>query len=293
MPLRLSINRFRIKKNIPVLLLCLLLLANCKKDNSAEASKNTSDSTALPGGKVTWWKPAARISFDWDLDDIDVNTSFTGSVVDVDAFTTTAETVAALHKQGKKVIAYISVGTLEDDRPDASLLSVDVIGKKYDEWPHEKWLDIRQLDKLKPWLNSRFNMILKKGFDAIEPDNMDGYTNTTGFALTIDDAKKYADYLISTAHGNGLGIGQKNVPELTVDYAAKFDWALTEDAFNQGWQNDVKGYIALNKSVFAVEYTDLTPQKTFEDKVCPAAATLGYTAILKHRGLDFWVDKCN
>jgi endo-alpha-1,4-polygalactosaminidase (GH114 family) len=282
-----------IKKSLVSLIICLPLLTNCKKDNSSDDPNNAIDSTTLTGGKVTWWKPVVQTSFDWDLDNIDSKTAFAGSIVDVDAFTTTAETVTALHNEGKKVIAYLSVGTLEDDRPDASLLPVEVIGKKYDEWPHEKWLDIRQLDKLKPWLNSRFNMIIKKGFDAIEPDNMDGYTNTTGFALSIDDAKKYADYLITLAHSNGLGIGQKNVPDLTPDYAAKFDWALTEDAFNQGWQNDVKTYITLKKPVFAVEYTDVTPQTTFEQTICPEASTLGYTAILKHRGLDVWVDKCH
>lgn len=282
-----------LKTSYAGLVICLLLVTNCKKDNSVDDPANAVDGNSLPGGKVTWWQPAAQTSFDWDLDNIDANTKFTGNVVDVDAFTTTAETVTALHKQGKKVIAYLSVGTLEDDRPDGALLPAEVIGKKYSEWPHEKWLDIRQLDKLKPWLNSRFNMIVKKGFDAIEPDNLDGYTNTTGFALSIDDAKKYADYLITLAHSNGLGIGQKNVPDLTADYAAKFDWVLTEDAFNQGWQKDVDRYIALKKPVFAVEYTDVTSQTTFEQSICPAASTLGYTAILKHRNLDLWVDKCH
>lgn len=281
------------KRNMAGLLLGILVFSTCKKGSTDADSTNTVDSTTPAGGKTTWWQPAAGISFDWDLDDISTSTAFAGTVVDVDAFTTTTETVAALHAQGKKVIAYLSVGTFEDDRPDGNLLPAEVLGKKYPEWPHEKWLDIRQIDKLKPWLNSRINMILKKGFDAVEPDNMDGYTNTTGFPLTIDDAKKYADYLISLAHSNGLGIGQKNVPELTAGYAAKFDWALTEDAFYQGWQNDVKAYITLGKPVFAVEYTDMMPQSKFESTICPKAAALGYTAILKKRDLDVWVDKCH
>ncbi|MCC8407446.1 endo alpha-1,4 polygalactosaminidase [Mucilaginibacter sp. UR6-1] len=274
------------------LALMLLLLIACKKDTTDNDTPNTVDPTELPGDKTTWWQPAAGISFDWQLDDINSSTTFSGSVVDVDAFTTSAETVAALHAQGKKVIAYLSVGTFEDDRPDGSLLPKDVVGKKYDEWPHEKWVDIRQIDKLKPWLNSRFNMILKKGFDAIEPDNLDSYANTTGFDINIDDTKKYIDFLITTAHSNGLGIGQKNVPELTGQYASKFDWALTEDAFKQGWQNDLKLYAQLKKPVFVVEYTDETPQKTFDAQYCPAAAALGYTAILKKRDLDAWVHKC-
>jgi endo-alpha-1,4-polygalactosaminidase (GH114 family) len=274
------------------ILASLLLLVACKND-SPDSPKNIIDKSPLGNGKTTWWRPATGISFDWELDDITKGDIFSGDVVDVDAFTTTAETVLSLHAKGKKVIAYISAGTLEDDRPDAVLLPNDVIGKIYPEWPKEKWLDIRQLDKLKPWLNSRFNMIINKGFDGVEPDNMDGFTNETGFDIQISDTKKYADYLIGLAHSNGLSIGQKNIPELTVDYAAKFDWALTEDAFNQGWQNTMVDYILKNKPVFAVEYTDKTNQQVFHDVVCPKAKTLGFTAILKKRNLDKWVDKCN
>lgn len=275
------------------LALILLLLIACKKDTPDNDTSNPINPNELPGGKTTWWQPSAGITFDWQLDDISASNTFSGNVVDVDAFTTSAETVAALHAKGKKVIAYLSVGTFEDDRPDGSLLPKEVVGKKYDEWPHEKWVDIRQIDKLKPWLNSRFNMILKKGFDAIEPDNLDSYANTTGFDIDIEDTKKYIDFLITTAHNNGLGIGQKNVPELTEQYASKFDWALTEDAFKQGWQNDLKLYIQLKKPVFAVEYTDETSQNTFNQQYCPTATKLGYTAILKKRDLDSWIHKCD
>jgi hypothetical protein len=33
-------------------------------------------------------------------------------------------------------------------------------------------------------LPARLDMCKAKGFDAVEPDNVDGYTNTTGFPLT-------------------------------------------------------------------------------------------------------------
>ncbi|RFZ90467.1 endo alpha-1,4 polygalactosaminidase [Mucilaginibacter conchicola] len=277
---------------LAVIVIALLTFTTCKKNSNADESPNPNDPSTPPGGKTSWWQPKAGVSFDWELDDITANASFSGDVVDVDAFTTSAETVAALHAKGKKVIAYLSVGTLEDDRPDGSLLPAEVLGKKYTEWPHEKWIDIRQLDKIKPWLNSRINMILAKKFDAIEPDNLDGYTNTTGFPLTEQDARNYMDYLITLAHENGLGIGQKNIPEVSADYAAKFDWALTEDAFKQGWQLQLQSYIKLNKPVFAVEYTDVTSQSTFDNKYCPEAAKLGYTAIFKKRDLDAWVSKC-
>lgn len=267
----------------------------CQKENTGSEnikSSNELDPRPPASDKISWWQPKVGVSFDWQLDDLKNGDTFTADVVDVDAFTTTIEQVAALHAQGKKVIAYLSVGTIENDRPDVSLLPQEVIGQVYPEWPKERWLDIKQLEKLKPWLNSRFNMIIKKGFDAIEPDNLDGHNSKTGFDIGLNDTKKYCDYLIKLAHENGLGIGQKNVPELSTVYSEKFDWALTEDAFNQGWQKDLKPYIDKNKSVFAVEYTNKTSEKNFSDVVCPQAGLLKYTAILKKKGLDKWVYRC-
>lgn len=279
------------QKSILLLVTVMAIAVACKKDSSVDGSSN--DPSQPAGNKTSWWQPTAGVSFDWQLDDINSISNFSADVVDVDAFTTSVETVAALHAKGKKVIAYLSVGTIENDRDDASLIPTELIGKQYPEWPKEKWLDIRQIDKLKPWLNSRINMILKKGFDGIEPDNMDSYDNDPGFNIQLADTKKYADYLIGLAHSNGLSIGQKNVKELTADYASKFDWALTEDAFTQGWQDQLAGYIKLNKPVFAVEYTDKMSQSNFQTTVCPSAKQLKYTAILKKRDLSQWVDRCN
>ena len=273
---------------------CLLFTAiSCTSDSIDADTVNVVDGTDLPSDKTEWWKPAIGISFDWDLNDLTDHDHFETDVVDVDAFTTTKEEVAALHAEGKKVIAYLSVGTFEKDRPDGHLLPKEVVGRIYDEWPDEKWLDIRQIDKLKPWLNSRFNMVIQKGFDAIEPDNIDSYSNETGFDIEEADTKKYLDYLVKLAHENGLGIGQKNVPELAGEFSSKFDWALTEDAFVQGFQNDMTVFITKGKPVFAVEYTDEIAQNAFQSNVCPKAKAMKFYAILKKRDLDKWMIKCD
>jgi len=277
-------------KNVLTMLLTCAILCGCDKLTPIEGVPvNTpADGKPLPSDKATWWQPKAGVTFDWYLDDLNDGDVFSAQVVDVDAFSTTAEQVAKFHAQGKKVIAYLSVGTFEDGRPDLNLLPKEVIGKVYPEWPDEKWLDIRQLEKLKPWLNSRFRMIISKGFDGIEPDNIDGFTTTTGFPLTAADTKKYCDLLISMAHSNGLGIGQKNVPEFVDSYYKKFDWIITEDAFDQGWENQLTPYISADKPVFAVEYTDQTAQSKFSGTVCPKAKKLGFYALLKKRSLDKW-----
>ncbi|AMQ01847.1 hypothetical protein AY601_5033 [Pedobacter cryoconitis] len=270
----------------------MLSLTACQKESTNNGDNNVSQGDQNEANKVSWWQPKASVTFDWCLDDLKNSDTFTAEVVDVDAFTTTAQQVAALHAQGKKVIAYISAGTIEDDRPDINLLPKEVIGQVYPEWPKERWLDIRQREKLRPWLNSRIDRIISKGFDAIEPDNLDSYSNETGFDISINDTKLYCDFLIKLAHDKGLGIGQKNVPELSAEYSKKFDWVLTEDAFDQKWENDVKPYIAQNKPVFAVEYTDRTSQSTFTNTICPKAKNLKYSAILKKRELNKWVFTC-
>ncbi|TLV03854.1 endo alpha-1,4 polygalactosaminidase [Dyadobacter luticola] len=279
-------------KSLLILILPIILATSCSSDGIDVDTVNIVDSTALPSDKTDWWKPQVGVSFDWDLADLEDKDQFDADVVDVDAFTTTKEQVAALHAQGKKVIAYLSVGTIENDRPDVHLLPKAVVGKVYDEWPDEKWLDIRRIDQLKPWLNSRFNMIIQKGFDAIEPDNLDSYSNETGFPISESDTRKYCDFLITMAHKNGLGIGQKNVPELAPEFSAKFDWALTEDAFDQGWQQDMQVFITKDKPVFAVEYTDMMSQKAFSTNVCPKAKSLRFDAIIKKRDLDKWTGRC-
>jgi endo-alpha-1,4-polygalactosaminidase (GH114 family) len=266
-----------------LLLVFLLSINSCKKGNTENINANNNN----------WWRPKAGLTFDWNLKNINTNDLFDAQVVDVDAFETTAETVKSLHAQGKKVIAYVSVGTLEKNRPDSDLLGSGLIGKVYPEWPDEKWLDIRQISKLKPFFVSRFNMIKKKGFDAIEPDNLDGYNNDTGFNISLKETMLFCDYIIDLAHSFGLGIGQKNMPELTILYSKKFDWALIEDAFNQGWQKEMIPYINVNKPVFAVEYTDNIDQKQFEQVICPQSQLFKYNVILKNRMLDKWIYSCS
>ena len=47
--------------------------------------------------------------------------------------------------------------------------------------------DIRRWDVLEPLLAARFKTCKDKGFDAVEPDNVDGYSNGSGFPLTATD----------------------------------------------------------------------------------------------------------
>ncbi|MBI5915126.1 MAG: endo alpha-1,4 polygalactosaminidase [Bacteroidetes bacterium] len=240
-----------------------------------------------------WFKPAPGLTFDWQLDEVGTEAEFDVQVVDLDAFTTPKEVVDKLHSQGKKVVAYLSVGTVEDYRPDAGDFPASVIGNDYDGWEGEKWLDIRQTDKLAPVLRARLDMARHKGFDAVEPDNIDGFENpATGFDLSESDAKAFCLWLIEEAHGRGLSIGQKNATGLAPDLVGRFDWLLTEDAYADDFYQDAKVYIEHGKAVFFTEYTDRMTEQDFMINVCPLAMEQHFSAILKDRDLTAGKTSC-
>jgi hypothetical protein len=266
----------------PLLIASSLLLSSC-------------GSTSKESVKL----PPLNSSFDWRIDTaIDPNSMTDAKVIDVDAFATTKESIDAWHKRGVYVIAYISVGTQDIRRDDAKDFPDSLLGNSYPDYDDERFLDIRQIDKIAPIIKNRFDMIKDKGFDGIEPDNIDLYVwdseqkNITGFSISTDDSKKYMNFIIQEAHNRGLSIGQKNANELSFEFVDKFDWALTESAFYANIAEDLKVYPEHNKAVFSVEYTDNMNIDTFLSEVCTSADALGYTAILKNRELDAFIRTC-
>lgn len=242
---------------------------------------------ALPA-RAEIWQPEPGVSFQWILQGYD-GTVPKAKVIDLDMFETSAIRVANLKAHNKKVICYISFGSWENWRPDKSNFPAAVIGKKYDGWAGERWLDIRQIATLAPIFEARLDKCKAKGFDAVEPDNLDSYENDTGFAITKADQLAFINWLADAAHARGLSIGLKNVPEFAPQLAAKFDWALTEDCYDQRWCGQMKSFISAGKAVFAVEYTDnLINFKKF----CARAAELKFSPLLKRRSLNAWTKRC-
>lgn len=244
-----------------------------------------------------WYKPTPETTFDWDLrDNIPSDFSYQAHIVDIDAFDNSKTYVEKLQAQGKKVIAYVSVGSWEDWRSDSADFPTAVIGNDYPGWEGEKFLDIRNIEALAPIIRARFDRIKEKGFDGIEPDNIDlnsWTTNELGFEITDADVITYSKWLAKEAHKRGLSIGQKNTTDLANELVDTFDWILLEDAFFYNFQEEAQVYITKNKAVFATEYTDEMSSSHFANTVCPAAKNIKFTAILKRRELDDFIEVCN
>ena len=244
--------------------------------------------TAPSSPSATWWHPAPGLSWQWQIGDLDIDTSIEADVYDIDLYVDQS-IINELHAKGRKVICYISVGSWEDWRPDKDRFPQKVLGKDYEGWPGEKWLDIRRIDLLAPIMLARLDLCKAKGFDGVEPDNMEIHTNDTGFPITYEDQLEYALWLADQAHQRGLAIGQKNAPDQVKDLVHVFDFAITEDAFYYDWAKNMLPYIQAKKPVFAAEYTDLPVDF---DTFCEQAGQLNFSIILKRRDLDAWIQTC-
>ena len=177
------------------------------------------------------WRPDQDTRWQWQLNGQPIDTSFDVDMYDIDLFDNSAEVVAALHRQGRKVVCYVDMGGWESWRPDAGQYPGRLLGKPLDDWEGERWLDIRGLEALAPVLLARMDMCADKGFDALEPDNIDGYLNDTGFPLTYQDQLTFNLWLADQAHQRGLSIGLKNDMDQVPDLLEHFDWALNEQCF--------------------------------------------------------------
>ena len=164
----------------------LPLLGGCsppRPKGEAPASKNDPMSESYsPSPTPDWWHPTVGLIWQWQLGSA-LNFDLQVDVWDID-LGVHKSVVDKLHSLDAKVICYISVGSHENWRTDAGQFPEEVLGKKYEGWSGERWLDIRRIDLLAPIMLARLDDCAAKGFDAVEPDNMEIYTNDTGFPLT-------------------------------------------------------------------------------------------------------------
>ncbi|MFC8919468.1 endo alpha-1,4 polygalactosaminidase [Streptomyces sp. NPDC047821] len=261
-------------RRLPLLLGALvLLLAGC-------AGPSDDD----PGPREGRWQPRPGQAWQWQLSGR-LDATVDVPVYDIDGFDHPAPVVADLHRRGRRVICYLSTGAWEDWRPDAGKFPRSLLGRG-NGWKGERWLDIRRTDVLEPLMAARLDMCRDKGFDAVEPDNMDGYANRTGFPLTAADQLRYNRLIARLAHERGLAVGLKNdldqIPELLDD----FDFAVNEQCAEYDECAALRPFIAAGKAVYHVEYE--LPTREF----CPEAKRLRMSSIRKRYELDAWRAPC-
>jgi hypothetical protein len=198
------------------------------------------------------WVPPAAPTFYWQLQG-KLNVSVPAAVYDIDGFESSAAQVAALHEADKHVVCYIDVGTAENFRPDYKRFPKSVLGRS-NGWPGEHWLDIRRLSVLEPIMTARFQMCRKKGFDAIEPDNIEAFSNASGFPITAADQLVFNEWVAGAAHALGMAVLQKNDGEQAAQLEPYFDGVLTEQCNQYSECGDFAPYLSVGKPVINAEY---------------------------------------
>lgn len=250
-------------------------------------------SSAAPTGPVpghTWWQPTATgpnngPEFQWELDHpLDVNsaadmglgaTNLNGNqasaptVYDIDGIENPASTVRALHELGDKVICYIEVGAAgsyysasEEGLPVTyyqQLQNAGDLGEAMPGYP-EYYLNINAPSTLSIIEAMIQQQCAAKGFDAVEPDIDDSYTDATGFDITEADNIRYDEALGAYAHSLGLAWGQKNGdndPEFSEALEPTTDFLLDEECnYYQTCAIVAAPYVQAGKLVLDAEYTD-------------------------------------
>jgi hypothetical protein len=238
------------------------------------------------GSSEARWHPRPTTS-PWQLQlSGKVDTSVRAPVYDVDGVETSRRAVRRLHRRHRRVVCYFSAGSYEPYRSDAGRTPEEVRGKPIEGFPDERWLDIRRIDLLAPVLRGRMDACRRKGFDAIDPDNVDGHTNETGFPLTAGDQLRFNRWLAREGHRRGLAVGLKNDPGQVRSLVRSFDFAVVEQCFQYSECRFFKPFIRARKAVYEVEYQ--TPRRRF----CRKSRRLRFSAVFKRLSLGAFRRTC-
>jgi hypothetical protein len=252
-----------------------------------EVTPSPSPVTPVPASApaATAWRPAVTDTWQWQLTGT-LNTSYDVKIYDVDLYDTSASTILALQNSGKKVLCYFSAGSSENWRTDFGSFAASDMGNALDGWEGERWLDTRS-SNVRTIMTKRLDLAKSKGCDGVEPDNVDGYTNNPGFALTATTQLDYNRFLASAAHARGLVIALKNNVDQLADLVSDFDMAVNEQCHQYKECGGYAAFISAGKPVFNAEYAKAYQSAGSErDTLCADAKKLGLRTLVLPLKLD-------
>jgi len=256
----------------------------------------------LPSTTGAYPKPGSANIWDTDLFQ-DSNTAHAGIP------TRRSPVVTALHSSGKYSICYVEAGAYQTSFPDKSDFAPADYGNKARRYrmrgyPNEWWFDLAGFRNyvagdrttltgaavnIAAGLDRRIRWCALEGQDAIEPDDLDGYTNKGdtgvaggGWRLTKSDSAGFERFLAHAAHAHGLAIFQKNDPANGAADVGTYDGMIIEECNYYkdpcaGAGGDATPYVKAGKPVLNAEYTEDGETRS---KFCSADVAAGVTGAL-------------
>jgi hypothetical protein len=228
---------------------------------------------ALPGAGH-WQPPPRTAAWQWQLQG-KIDPTLPAWAYDVDGFEASASDVRALHRHRRRAICYLDVGSWESYRPDKGEFPAAVIGKAYEGFPDERWLDVASFGLFKAPLEGRIAMCAHKRFDAVEPDNLAGFENDTGFQISAAQQLRFNRWIAREVHHWGMAVALKNDPTQVPQLVGEFDFAIVEQCFQYSECGRYLPFVRRGKAVLEAEY-ELAPSE-----FCESAIALGFSAIRK------------
>ena len=264
--------------------------------------------SAPRAGASSWWSPPLGSQpWQWELShplrltnarDMGTNDKLPGGsrapspvIFDIDGIINPRSTVTALHAQGKHVVCYVEVGAVGDYYSSQQegigtsyyqqLRVAGVLGMKVPGYP-EYYLDIRSPATVSIIESMIAHQCSAKGFDAVETDIDEEYTDASGFPLTKAVEESYMTTLADDMHGLGLAWWIKNPDDTGDSYATDMyplaDAVLTEQCNQFSTCGSLSAYIG-HKAIFNAEYRGVPAS------FCPRDDARGFNGAKFNRGL--------
>ncbi|WP_446902399.1 endo alpha-1,4 polygalactosaminidase [Burkholderia sp. YIM B11467] len=273
---------------VAALALCASILQACGDGSSdplsSKAFAATRPAAPTPARVGSHWAPVVSDTWQWQLRG-KLNTSYDVAIYDIDLFDTDPATIAALKQAGRKVVCYFSAGSSENWRPDFSKFKESDQGKKLDDWEGERWLDIRS-SNVRDIMTARLDRAVSKGCDGVEPDNVDGYANDTGFPLQDSDQYAFNVFIANEAHKRNLAVGLKNDVDQLVALEPSFDFAVNEECNEHKECGGYTVFTSKNKPVLNAEYASKYRTPSGQRTLCDAARALNMRTLVLAKKLD-------
>lgn len=183
----------------------------------------------------------------------------------------TTQEVAVLKDSGYKVLGYLSVGSVSDERGYYHSLEPYTLGD-LEDWPHEKYLDVSR-EGTREWLIERGEELIEDmGFDGLWLDNVDvyeeypsdemydGITNDIealdpkGYIM-VNGGVRYMMRAIENGDTSVDGITQEEVFSLVTDYDGKGEFGRQETDQRAEYLEYISAALDAGMDAFLLEYT--------------------------------------
>ncbi len=258
------------------------VLVGCGDSSAPEGGL---DPNVPPITQGSWYRPGVDATWQWQLLGT-VNAAYDVDVYDIDLFDVSASVIASLQTSGKRVICYFSAGSFESFRTDAGRFNQAELGNTLEGFADERWLDIRSANVLRI-MNDRLDLAVQKGCDGVEPDNVDGFANNSGFDLSATDQLAFNRRIANAAHERNLAVALKNDLDQILALLDYVDFAVNEQCHEFDECAQLQPFVTAGKPVFNAEYDNqLVTNEAERDQVCAAARAQDIRTLILPLDLD-------